>query len=75
VAGQGRSEAATGSIEDAEDRRIRDVVPGLSRVGVLWNPASTAAAHYWSEAVRAAESSHSPSFTPARYAAAWKAKL
>ena len=54
---------------------LRDVLPGLSRVGVLWNPAGTAAADYRSQAVRAAESSHSPSFTPARYAAAWKAKL
>lgn len=33
---------------------LRDAVPGLSRVGVLWNAASTGAADYWSEALRAA---------------------
>jgi len=33
---------------------LRDAIPGLSRVGVLWNAASTGAADYWSEAVRAA---------------------
>ncbi|HET9489144.1 MAG TPA: ABC transporter substrate-binding protein [Methylomirabilota bacterium] len=34
---------------------LRDTVPGLSRVGVLWNPSTSDAAQYWSEAVRAAE--------------------
>jgi putative ABC transport system substrate-binding protein len=33
---------------------LRDAVPGLSRVGVLWNAASAGAADYWSEAVRSA---------------------
>ena len=33
---------------------LRDAVPGLSRVGVLWNAASAGAADYWSEAVRLA---------------------
>lgn len=33
---------------------LRETVPGLSRVGVLWNAAISEAADYWSEAERAA---------------------